>query len=213
MLNDYAVRITYPYDQAGPIIRAWATRVSKMVVYEHTGDKTEKVHIHLLILGSSLQKKQLRNIAADSCALNLKGQENMAFKEYDGDDIYATYMTKGKHDPKYIQGFTMDEHAMWKSKWIEPVKYVKQSNDAKLYDDVFDGEYDVQRYEQWLKDTNGEIPKFDWVRSYVRSYVFQHNQLIWNQRAINQYKMLVNSYCMRNDVAIPFDKSGTWKQW
>lgn len=211
MLYDYAVRITYPYEQAAPIVRAWSTRVTKMVVYEHTGEKTKKAHIHLLVWQSSLQKKQLRNIAADT-GLCVKGNELMSFKEYDGDETYITYMSKGKHDPRYTQGFTLAELDERKKKWVEPAKYVKQSGDEKLYNDIFDGEYDVQHYEQWRKDNPTE-EKFVWLKSYVKSYVFQLNHLIWNQVAINRYKMLVYSYCYRNSIYIPEDKTGIWKHW
>lgn len=211
MLHDYAVRITYSYDQAAPIVRAWATRVTKMVVYEHIGSQTEKKHIHLLVLGSSLQKKQLRNIASQ--LMDVKGNEIMSFKEYVGGEDYMTYMTKGKHDPSYLQGYTAEEAAVWKSKWVEPARHEKVSSDERLYEDVFGGDYPNEHWEMWKKEYPEKM-KFDWVREFARSLVFQRNKFIWNLKAINQYKMLVYTYCYRNGVAmLDLKKTGIWKDW
>jgi len=212
MLHDYAVRITYSYEEAARIIRSWSTRVSQMVVYEHIGTKTQKKHIHLLIKGSALHKKQLRNIAADT-KIDVKGNELMSFKAFDGDEMYCTYMSKGIHDPAYLQGYTPAEAQVWKSKWVEPAKHAKKSADLLLYEDVFDGDYSEQHWENWHKE-NPEKFKFDWVRSFAHGMVFQNNKLIWNNRATNQYKMLVYTYCYRNGIPmVDTKKTGIWKDW
>ena len=59
----YAVRITHSYEVAKPIVHLWAMKCEKNLAYEHLGERTGKIHIHLLLVNTSVDK-QLRNIAA-----------------------------------------------------------------------------------------------------------------------------------------------------
>lgn len=128
----YAVRITHSYDVCKRLVAQWALKSQALAVYEHLGEKTGKVHIHLALYSTSVDKKQLRNIAA-SCGVNVKGNENCSFKEWDGKDLYIIYMTKGSLDPKYLLNYSQDDSDVWKAQWVAPKEYIKETCWMKLY--------------------------------------------------------------------------------
>jgi len=181
----YAVRITHSYEHCKRVIGLWALRCQKMIVYEHEGEKTNKVHIHVALFNTSIDKKQLRNVAA-STGLPCKGNENMAFtkKDWDLDPIYITYMTKGKHDPKYNKGYSDEEVSTFRNNWVEPAVY--QKKDPK----------DVELYNDW----HCEDMEFYLVRRSAMQYVYNNVCPVWNAHAINQYKMLVRTYLFRHPM-------------
>lgn len=225
MLHDLFCRITHSYSDASGVIRAWSTRVSKMVVYEHVGEETKKAHIHILILKSSVTSKQLRNIAANH--VNVKGNENCSFKTCD--DEYETaliYMTKGKHDPVYLQGYTIEDADLWKSRWKQYESHVatKKTPAEKLYDEIFgdvgeEGSLSDIDFEYWSKDLDNDVMKsmgktpkelkFIWLKGYCKKQAFWKNHRIWNMKTVSDYKMLLLTYCMRHGVSIP----STEKDW
>ena len=219
MLHDLFCRITKSYSDASGVIRAWSTRVSKMVVYEHVGEKTQKAHIHILVLKSSVSSKQLRNIAANY--VNVKGNENCSFKTCN--DEYETaliYMTKGNLNPVYLQGYTLEDADGWKSRWKQYESHIatKRSPSEILFDKVFDdvgkeGSISDLDFQYWLKDldkdviksmgkTPGEM-KFIWLKGYCKKWAFSENHFIWNMKTVSDYKMLLLTYCMRFNVSIP----------
>lgn len=224
MLYDYFVRITHSYADASGVIRAWATRASKMVVYEHVGEATKKTHIHLLILGANVCSKQLRNIAAKY--VDMKGNEMASFKA--ADDHFETaliYMTKGNLEPKYLQGYTVQDSDIWKSKWKVPAHYnaIKETPSEKLYNSVFDDDNEVQiNYEYWVKELSvdtvnsyakeGVSLRWIWLKQFCRNQAFWHNHRIWNMKTQNDYKMLVLTYCFRNNISIPSNDKD-WKKY
>ena len=55
----YAVRITHSYEVAKPIVHLWAMKCEKILAYEHLGERTGKIHIHLLLVNTSVDKKAI----------------------------------------------------------------------------------------------------------------------------------------------------------
>ena len=51
----YAVRITHSYEVAKPIVHLWAMKCEKILAYEHLGERTGKIHIHLLLVNTSVE--------------------------------------------------------------------------------------------------------------------------------------------------------------
>lgn len=212
----YMVRITHSYQDASGVVALWASRASRVVVYEHIGTVTEKIHIHMVIEGSDTHKKQLRNIGM-ATGLELKGNGYCSFKAFDGNERTFVYMTKGQFDPKFNKGYTEDLFAKWKSLWERKHK----KGDAYIYDVVFgDEEYNAQHYEGWLEHHTDGLdiktgskewekytlhPRFHWAKEFAHSQAFAMNNSIWNLKTINQYKMLVYTYCYRHGIQIPKD--------
>lgn len=171
-----------------------------MLVYEHTGSITEKVHIHMVIEGCECTKKWLREIGTRQ-GINLKGNPNCSFKEYDGNKKAIVYMTKGIHEPKFNKGYSEADIALWKSQWENK----KKSPDEELYIYVFGNEEsnkeDLELYKQ--ENIQEVYPEFKWCKKVAYQGAFMANKYIANMRMINQYKMLVYTYCYRNGIKIP----------
>lgn len=203
-MPNYAARLSYSYDMARALVGAWALKCDNMAVYEHIGTQTEKVHIHLVMTGTSVDKKQLRNIG--SKFLNCKGQENLSFseKEYDGSPRFMSYMTKGVHDPKYLKGWTNNDHIAWKDAWVPPnKKQVKEHRDVKIYREfcVCEG-YEIEQ----------EISavKLLVVIACAKHYVRETLGMPFSVNACNIYKMLVRTYCYDNKISIPDASKLAW---
>lgn len=200
MSHDYFVRITHPYASLQAMVSLWSLRCEKLVVYEHTGGKTEKVHCHILILGSNTHKKQLRNIGSDFVCL--KGNELCSFKECVSWQTPVVYMTKGNLEPKFLKGFQSEDSDNWKSQWVPRDQYEKVDPLSKLYDDVFT---------DFVLDKTSDDFGFGQIKRHVRAEVLNINNYIWTQKCFNQYKTLVYSFVFRNNIPIP---EGTdWKRW
>jgi len=119
MENALFVRITHPFSDVQRVIKAWETKCSKLVCYEHIGEDTKKVHCHLA-LTSCIGIKQLRRLAED-VGVPMSGNENSSSKTWDIENaptIPLTYMSKGELDPKYIKGYTIADAEHWKSLWV-----------------------------------------------------------------------------------------------
>lgn len=207
---DYAVRITHSYEVCKAIIDTWSQRCEKMLVYEHN-ELGKKVHIHMVITRSDTEKKWLRELGART-GVNLKGNENCSFKKFDGNKTAIVYMTKGINDPKFNKGYSEEDIALWKSQWEQK----PASKDAALYEQVFgDAEYNEELYKEWTReypmDAMDMYHKYKWVKSLAYKSVLLRNGYIVNLKAINQYKMLVYSYCAVTDIRIP-DDDRTFKQ-
>jgi len=196
----YAVRITHPYSTVLRIVSSWSTQVEKMAVYEHYGkddpdrkSDEQKAHCHLVLFNTRVAKKQLRNLASDAVgSSNVKGNELMAFKDWDKSDyekdvpIACVYMTKGHHEPQYLQGYTKEDANKWKQEWVEHPKNVKLSKDEELYYGFLD---------QWVKDHWQEsIYDFIEVKKAIWNYCKKQLGIIVNQGFINKYNMICRTF-------------------
>lgn len=216
MSYDYFVRITHPYATLVPLVSDWALKCEKMAVYEHVGSATEKVHCHLVIIGSRIQKKQLRNIAL-LYNIDLRGNEMCSFKICISPEVPLIYMTKGSIDPSYIKGWEPSEARLWKAKWVAPTKHVKIGSDEMYYNDMI-MDWDLKRAFDDDPTNNKIIGReerdraiFLYIKHWFRNAVFIQERRIWNMKAILKYKMCMMTYCMRNNITIPRDTK--WAEW
>jgi len=203
-MPDYMVRLTHSYEVAQRVVGLWAMRCDKLLAYEHVGSKTGKVHIHLSLLGTNVDKKQLRNIANET-KLPVSGNEWCSFKAWDRKDEYITYMSKGQLDPKYNKGYAEEFIKQCKDKWVEPHTYVKADTT-----DNYLGKFDNFLFE---KIPAGEILDFYRLRTFTKQFCFSNHQGTrprWDIKTINMYKMLMNTYIYQNNVKIPDDEK-KWK--
>lgn len=208
---NYAVRITHSYDVCKALVNEWSHRCEKLLVYEHVGSVTEKVHIHLILEQSDTGKKWLRELGSRH-GINLKGNKFCSFKEFDGDKTAMVYMTKGIFEPKFNKGYSLDDIALWKSQWVDKPK----SKDAAFYDHIFGSEdYNEEMYKNWTeahpRDEKEVHHKWKWLKATAWSAVLMNNGFIVNIKTINEYKMLVYSYASRTGIYIP-DDDNTFKR-
>lgn len=129
MATNYAVRITRAWDIVERAVVALALRCDKVLAYEHVGSATEKVHVHLMLVGVRCDTDTLKNDCKRNGLGMLKGNADWTFKTKDkkyGDvqdsPQYICYMTKGKYDPKYNKGYTQEELDIAKATWVVPSK-------------------------------------------------------------------------------------------
>lgn len=213
MPHSYAVRITHAFDDMKPLIDIWSLRCDRMAVYEHVGERTNKVHIHLVIVDSEVCKEQLKNLAKP-INIELKGNKVCSFKPFDGNEKALIYMTKGLYKYKYLKGYTEADAEAWKAKWEGEVGH-SQPKDVIAYEACFDEQYDLS----WLYHQrdhpniyqSGCVPvsqndyEYKFMKRQAHMYAFNAYRRIWNIQAANMYKMLVYTYVFRHDLVIPAD--------
>ena len=145
----------------------------KILAYEHLGERTGKIHIHLLLVNTSVDKKQLRNIAATT-KIPVSGNEWMSFKVADLEPTYITYMSKGQIDPSYNKGYTEAELEEYKHKWVNQKSAVKLTEDDKIIEGW------IKYYEHDLCVENPEefnmtqAPNFFALRREAKLYIWNN---------------------------------------
>ena len=86
----YAVRITHSYEVAKPIVHLWAMKCEKSW-HTSTSANVQVNYIHLPLVNTSVDKKQLRNIAATT-KIPVSGQRmDVVQSRRLGADIYYIY--------------------------------------------------------------------------------------------------------------------------
>lgn len=212
----YAVRITHSYEVAKPIVHLWAMKCEKILAYEHLGSRTGKIHIHLLLVNTSVDKKQLRNIAMTT-KLSVSGNEWMSFKVADLDTTYITYMSKGEIDPSYNKGYTDEELLLYKSKWVEPQNERQlDANDKILL--AWNNHYkELQEEHPDEFPREGPPSNFFALRREAKSFIwhFQHKGVFpkWSHNEVKIYKMLMNTLIYLHNVKVPTVLVPEFTQW
>lgn len=208
--NSYAVRITHPAEIVNRICYLWVLRCDRLAMYEHDDDGANNIHCHLIIEGSSIEKKQLRNIAAS--VADVKGPK-MSFRgDYDGATAGFAYMTKGKYDPKYLKGWSSDDAALWKAAWVPPQEVVKQTYWRKLYDkfgkevQLTEREDSATVFQRWIE--SGDVvppqtldPKL--IQSQIARYVLKLNQGLWSPKAAKDFVFLRDQVFIDKGIGFP----------
>lgn len=171
---NYAVRLSFPAQG----LASWFSRVAlaseKCIFYEHASNK-ENVHIHGLIFGWSKDKKTLKDWVKETLRLT-PVRTQWSFKEsYDGkpvDDGFIKYMTKGKYDPVYVKGFSVEFIAEEKAKGFD----AKKNNDERLSkNDRYWNDFRKWVGEDIKDDLGWTVNKFEVIRRW--SYCYMMNNI------------------------------------
>jgi len=211
MPEDYFARITHSYESLARLVSRWALECDKIIVYEHVGTQTEKVHCHMVILGSRLGKKQLRNIGQGF--VDLKGNKNCSFKACETYDIPITYMTKGNLTPKYNKGFEEDYVEQRRAAWVEPSQV--KSKDELAYEQCFSrDEWKTRWLPKDCKQCVDEHPRgschFKQVCSKAWAFASFSRPMV-GPASLNLYKSLVWTFCRDEGISISKDHQlGKW---
>lgn len=157
-LPSLASRVTLPWTDLSGWVAAATQYCSAIVVYQHTGSKTEKVHCHILWWEPTVIADTLKNIAKRDFGLTLKGNGDWSFKTKYKDRLgtslkvnkdVITYMSKGVLEPSYIFGVTLEECTTFKSKWVQ---HTDARNDINVLYDSWAEDLEFAFYKQWGKD-------------------------------------------------------------
>lgn len=219
MENCYAVRVSYPYvwvadydegvharQSVRSIVNAWSTQVERMVVYEHDDDGANRIHCHLMIEGSRVSKKRLQQLASAACDTQVDGGEDrrarslMSFrsKGYDGNIAGFSYCTKGKYDPKYIQGWTAENALQWKEAWVAPEHHVKRTP-WRILQEAF--------YEWWNDKSNrldyDTVITHEIISRRVFHFLLHKHGGIYPPQARTERWFLITNACHAYQVSFP----------
>jgi len=215
----YAVRVTHSWLQAQSVAHSWALRADKVLVYEHsqqTKTAKGKTHIHMLLVNTSIDKKQLRNLAKQT-TVPTKGNENMSFQMAEEPfGIYITYMTKGVLHPVYNKGFTPEELERYRQNWTPPSEYVKETSWSKLYQAYekealplpsADERATVMR--KWLEDAKASMATPSPTDLYVEKFkehsykwIVKYNNGIWSPQLAKQLNCIRFTHCWKHNLPI-----------
>lgn len=235
MENCYAVRVSYPYVSPGmdspstdgegvigilrtsvrSIVNMWSTHVQRMVVYEHDDDGANRIHCHLMLEGVRISKKRLQQLASEVCNVTVqstvRGQRAsslMSFrsKDYDGNIAGFSYCTKGKYDPKYIQGWTAEDAQRWKEAWVAPELHTKRTPWKILRE-----EFDI-----WWNDKPNRLDlditvTTDLIRTRVFKFLWAKHGGDYPPQAKTQRWYLITNYCHCYQVPFPVATRGEWR--
>lgn len=222
-MTNFAVRITLPFFDLSGALRAWALKADTILVYEHLGGKTEKVHIHALLMGCNATDETLKNIIKSHGITHLSGNGDWSFKTKHKElgpltdatkDGFVTYMSKGQLMPLYNKGFTDDYLMEMRDRWVDPKEY--GSKDERSYDEFaktctveqLRGELQQWRDNLMRLSRTADIfskTETDVLVQRVRSWSFTKHKRIWNVQTARVAKMVILTYCMRNNLELPKD--------
>jgi len=167
----HAIRITLPYEDCSGIISLWADRCNAVVVYQHDADEEiSKTHVHIGLLGCETKSEALKRMWKDAPG---KGNEFWSWKDWDGEDKYLTYMSKGTLRAKYVKNISEDRLEKSRQSWVEPVKAAKSGDQSEFYIDMVLAQYtnvnSLQRFTEDIAFDEGTCPwSFERVLSDVR---------------------------------------------
>lgn len=210
MATNYAVRVTRSYEQCAAWVARLSLRCDKLLAYEHVGTETEKVHIHLMLVGVRCDVDTLKNDAKATGLGALKGNGDWTFKTKDkkyGDvtdsPTYITYMTKGIHDPKYNKGYTAEEVAACKAAFVNHDGKSRDEKEYAAFEERLRGE-NIEK-DKWELVNNKMLetyPGFTKVRKLAINYALAKCKVM-NIKCKNLAQMLYNTYCWRHEVPKP----------
>jgi len=214
MATNYAVRITRAWSAIERAIHAIALRCDKVLAYEHVGSATEKVHVHLILIGVRCDVDTLKNDMKRNGLATLKGNGEWSFKTKDkkyGDvedsPKYITYMTKGQHDPKYNKGYTQEELDQAKSNWVERSNKSKAEIEYWAFDALVPKDLPPEYEMVNGKPIHMPYRAFKEVRRRAMAYAMEKLHVM-TPACKNMIQMLYKTYCYKHNIEMDpqFDK-------
>ena len=218
---DAAIRISYPYEKVKQIIRFWSAHCQKIACYEHDDDGAARIHCHLHVEGCRVTIKRLQQLAGESgvpitvpnpdstkraCSMMSTRQA-----KYDFNIAGYAYLTKGKYNPSYIQGFTPEECEKWKNAWVPVEEHVKRTCWRVMWEAYLPYSPAPIKFdsEAWLKSPDLLPPqlKFEDVKSSVLKYVMKKYQGLIPPQAKAEGRFLIDTFCANNSVSMPSNHS------
>jgi len=207
-MESYAIRVTMSFAEVKPVVALWALECNKLLAYEHH-ESGKKTHCHFLIEGARQCRKTFYNIF-DRKFPGLSGQQHRAGKNYDGDDTYITYMSKGGTDSSlvYNKGY-LPEYLEEKTKaWQKTEQYVKVSKQVTQYQNYMDDMLIEQAFAQWKQDNPNwqteflevKSAKYKFLTGWCMSAAVEHHSGIITQQTWCTYHMLMHTYCYKHSI-------------
>jgi len=125
---NYAIRLTYTYQQMVGVIQRISDDADVVVVYEH--DESNRKHIHLYTEGTKSTVQTIKNWITKELSFK-PDKSDWSFKTAQ-DRKFITYMSKGKLDPCAKKGISDSEIDELRKKWVQrQPKEEQEKNDKK----------------------------------------------------------------------------------
>jgi len=219
-LSGFAVRITLPYAQGvDRIVRAWSLYAKKIVVYQHDDDGANNIHCHAHVEGFNFTVKRFQQLAKDTgVPLTIKRDGGtratslMSIRgaTYDHHITGYAYLTKGKYEPSYIQGFTTEEAQAWKAAWVPRPNHVKRTiwhqlqdkfeNDVKL--DFSKIHYTDQQAADIMAGKQ-VYSQFNLLETKARAWMWHQLGGNWQPQGKNQFESIMKTTAYKLHISIP----------
>lgn len=206
---DYAIRITAPASGMESFFSRLALHCEKLIVYEHP-ENPLNIHCHLVVFGYRGDDKNPKRWCEKALNRVLTSTQFSKKKQYKPkgeieykpvDEGSVSYASKGKHDPKYVKGWSDEEVAALKAKGFDkkdkPEK-VTVSKDEKWYND-FEKDF-LTKPNQVPTD---QINFYDLV-AFARSWNFKRFR-VSNVAYHTKKKMCIETFCILYGTKIPKD--------
>lgn len=214
--HTHIVRVTHGFAKVKAVIALWAMKCDKILVYEHR-EEGKKLHIHLLLEGCTVDKKQLRNLAQETMTKEaFKGNENMSFRAKDTDNIprYITYMTKGVIlGPEYNKGYDLKYLEERRLAWVAGDKVRASRVLWESYEPHMLKPQPVSRadMEVWLADTSAKPPPtnsvtYEEIHRHALAWLMKKYGHIFDNAIFSEHRILVRTYCWKFQISIPLHK-------
>lgn len=190
MSNVAFVRITRPYDELVSLVSAWCLKCEKIIVYEHVGEETEKVHVHILMCGMIDTWDNFKKISK-KLGFSFNGNEDWCKTKkyvYNSHDTIK-YMSKGNLEPKYVKGYTKEEIVAARESWKPEVP--TRSKDGVLYDKFVDQH---EGCEYW---------SFDELKKAAKKFAWEECSRLWTPRASAIYRLCMYTHAMTFRIDLP----------
>ena len=196
--RNIAVRLSASYETLRTTIGDWGLVSKLLVAYEHP--EPDNIHCHLLLTGVYVTNQNLKDTMR-AHGVPLKGAGQLSFKESfkcpttkkvieineETWPKYITYMSKGKYEPKYIQGFSSETVTAYKEAWC-----VNSTRDPSGYTIYLD-------FKKFLESRVTETLSWTSVVSYA--HIFMMNKHRSHSRLMRaEQSTLIDDYCYHNNI-------------
>lgn len=201
-MSDLFCRIRVPYQNVLGAVELIAKKCDKVVIYEHN-ERQDNIHIHCYLQRCTVSTDTLKNYFKRSGFSGGDKGAGWSFKTAT-DNGCVTYMTKGKLEPVFVQGYTEEEIQQLKSKWEDREPKKQQS---QLVSYVVKENPEQSKKRQW-----------DMVQEIVKTFNEQPHKTgrelcrIIRQVVVVQNKTLLGRYKLRDyyDTAKALINDNEW---
>lgn len=124
---NYAIRISYSYEQLKPVFVKLQECTDRLVVYEH---QANRVHVHGLLINCKVSTDTLKNYVKRTLGTESVPKSDWSFKTlFEGnpvDDNFIIYMSKGDLQPAHVHNYELECLEQYRLKWENRSDYVKK---------------------------------------------------------------------------------------
>lgn len=124
---NYAIRISYSYEQLKPVFDKLQSCTERFVIYEH---QASRVHVHGILINCKVSTDSLKNYVKRALGNESVPKSDWSFKTlFEGKpvgDDFIIYMSKGTIQPVHTHNYDADVIEQYRLKWEDRSDYVRK---------------------------------------------------------------------------------------